>query len=24
LSENAQGEAVLTLKSGDLILHLST
>ena len=24
LSENAQGEAVLTLKSGDLVLHLST
>ena len=24
LSENAQGETVLTLKSGDLILHLST
>lgn len=24
LSENTQGEAVLTLKSGDLILHLST
>lgn len=24
LSENSQGEAVLTLKSGDLVLHLST
>ena len=24
LSENAQGETVLTLKSGDLVLHLST
>ena len=24
LSENAQGEAVLSLKSGDLVLHLST
>jgi len=24
LSENSQGEAVLTLKSGDLVLHLGT